>query len=650
MNALDQKRSNQVLASNDLVTLREYGRRRSRKTLGTAILLAAIGLASPPTTASAQWKSNPEFCNANTDETPFLMIPVGGGVVAIDQALNIFTLDSHGYLVDQQALKADFSPMPGSSVSNVVGCSLGSDRFAIACTVTSSASPNPAIRLIQYHASPKQDHFTFDFDTSNFPLEVGIATKLAIAPNVTDAANGTVDGVVLAWRFHGAKLLNSSLGLYAQLDEVRQQAIHGDATLTWGGSNATDGLLVCSTGAIFDAAMNCAPSVVSDGNGRAIVTYCVRSDGSSITDDPADSRVHWTTKRDSDSMATILFDCEVPGQSGSSPGDCLVTGDGSGGAFYAYSNDVALGQQVSGTNLMRARVSFNGGVKEGYPFWTSAVSPKTRPLAIAPTRHQSFAILYRDLTAMHTIAFGASTGLPGLWTHWVQGASGDNSDQAAGTLGPSYLAFAWTSTERVGASGLDEVDGHAMWPTSQEAIIVNLDGDAPSEPRIVATTINCGTYPAGFIVGWRDHDQYQAERVNDIGEMASPCVGDMIDYGDGTGGVGGIAPKLHGTGYPALGTTINLTISNGASFAPCVLLIGFAPASLPILGGTLNVAPPFLSTMLPLGPMGDISLLIALPNDPSLTGFSAYMQGLVLDQAAIHGVSMTQGLKLTIGE
>ena len=120
------------------------------------------------------------------------------------------------------------------------------------------------------------------------------------------------------------------------------------------------------------------------------------------------------------------------------------------------------------------------------------------------------------------------------------------------------------------------------------------------------------------------------------------------NYGPGHPGTNGI-PSLTSSANPVIGTAPNLLLGNSAN-APTFggLLFGFstAAASTP-WGGTALLQP--LSSVGLAVPQGGAQFPFSLPNDPTLCGFVVYVQGVLLDAGASHGIAFTSGLAYSIG-
>jgi hypothetical protein len=128
-------------------------------------------------------------------------------------------------------------------------------------------------------------------------------------------------------------------------------------------------------------------------------------------------------------------------------------------------------------------------------------------------------------------------------------------------------------------------------------------------------------------------------------------------YGTGLAGSGGIRPRLTVTGHPILGAPFRVAIDSGRGGAAASLWFTFGrgDASIPVLGGTVLVAPPHITLPLGLGgPLGvpgqgSLSFTTALGPDPSLHGLRLNLQAFVADPAAPYGVAMTGAVEVWFG-
>jgi hypothetical protein len=120
------------------------------------------------------------------------------------------------------------------------------------------------------------------------------------------------------------------------------------------------------------------------------------------------------------------------------------------------------------------------------------------------------------------------------------------------------------------------------------------------------------------------------------------------NYGAGHAGTFG-APTLWMSANPVLGTTPLVVLSNSATALTVgALFFGVAPASVPTPWGGTALVQPLVSAGLVLPPAGS-ALSLAIPNDPTLCGFTLYAQGVVVDAGASAGLAFTPGLALVLG-
>ncbi len=129
-----------------------------------------------------------------------------------------------------------------------------------------------------------------------------------------------------------------------------------------------------------------------------------------------------------------------------------------------------------------------------------------------------------------------------------------------------------------------------------------------------------------------------------------PCPGSAVLYGQGAAGTDGHVPATTLTGCPRAGETVFLHVTSGLGAANGALVVGSAPASIPVLGGTLLVTPLFsapitLGGAAGLGGAGTLSIPLSIA---ASTPVDWNFQALLLDAGAAQGVSMSNGLDLTI--
>jgi hypothetical protein len=460
----------------------------------SAALIGGLALSG---TAQAQWGSNPFATQSGAPNKPYVMIPLVDGVAVMQMipgsGVQTDRLNKFGRSISQSAVLTD--PLVMDTNGELVGCDLGGNKFALAYNLMNGDTRVAIINFNPYAPSEQQRYVS----APGFPMTIGSPGSgdsnayLAITPNVT--SNG-VDGVMLAWQY----IYGSG---HPQV-EVRQQGVReSNAQVVW--TAVSNGRLVWGPNA-YVPGLDDTPTIISDGAELAITTYRdwnVPGNG---------GRVHRTTKLDTSGLP--LWSLQVPGQVGTSPGECLVVPDGSGGAFYGYANDQGLAR----TDLMVAQVESLAT----QPYYTphsmsfansTPSSDRMRPLAAVATPGMAMFLAYRDLIAIRAIKFGNGAGLPIQATTFLQGATADNSEKGAGAMGSNDLAFMWTrSTGQVVTKALDYQTGAPVWsplPPSMQTVELDVNwpvlptdmntfqGTMPDQPQVLATE-------CGFTYGWYD--------------------------------------------------------------------------------------------------------------------------------------------------
>lgn len=113
------------------------------------------------------------------------------------------------------------------------------------------------------------------------------------------------------------------------------------------------------------------------------------------------------------------------------------------------------------------------------------------------------------------------------------------------------------------------------------------------------------------------------------------------------------APTIGMTGWPALGSPIDLWLDNAVRRQPVLLLLGDpVSAGIPLTIGTLwtTIHQSFLTaTVTESSPfVGGVSMTLQIPNDPALSGVVAAFQWGIADPLAADGIAHTAAVGLTV--
>jgi hypothetical protein len=143
-----------------------------------------------------------------------------------------------------------------------------------------------------------------------------------------------------------------------------------------------------------------------------------------------------------------------------------------------------------------------------------------------------------------------------------------------------------------------------------------------------------------------------ADRILDA---TLPACDAIVSYGNGLAGTGGFVPQLSMSGgVPALDNDdFAFELQNGRGGAQAFLMVGFAPASIPSLGGTVLVAPQnamFASVTLGggIGVGGAGSLQVPAMLVPDLVGLEFYSQFFVRDPLATQGWAFSNAVAFRV--
>jgi hypothetical protein len=458
-------------------------------------LLACLAFDAP---VLSQWGSNPQVA-AYFDE-PCVMVPIGRSVAAIRMVdslgFEIRTLDDDGVSKLPWFMWAE-DDMDTSG--EWAGCSLDENTFAL--TYLKEESNHMVLRIVVLSWDPvlrtvsSVQSYPRTVAEENTGAGFGFGfSHLAMTPNLINGATA-VDGALVSWRCQDA----------SGDHQIRQQGVRLSGSRIWDGF---DSGVVAFTYAGPGGPST--PTIVSDGYGLAIITANDYEDVNLLS--------HYSSKVDLDGQ--VLWSKKLPGQHVEgqiclAPGDCMVTRDGEGGAFYCYANERYQDVPVDlwQTFLIAAQIDVNGVAHLTTFLQCDLDTTLLRPLAVVATPDHTVAIAFRDLVGTRSVCYGSAVGsdpcseLPYQWSAFLSGATHDNSEAADGVMGPlacsDSLAFVWTRYGTLITKALSYSDGHPLWsPNGIVEVPVNTGGgNLPKRPRVFPTR---GSWGSGYIYGWYD--------------------------------------------------------------------------------------------------------------------------------------------------
>ncbi len=125
-------------------------------------------------------------------------------------------------------------------------------------------------------------------------------------------------------------------------------------------------------------------------------------------------------------------------------------------------------------------------------------------------------------------------------------------------------------------------------------------------------------------------------------------------YGSGLAGSGGETPLIGSPpgAFATVGSTnFSADLANALPNANVILLVGFAPDSIPYAGGQILIAVggPLILIPATTNGLGRTSLPFLIPGNPAFAGVHVYCQWVADDPGAVLGKSMTAALDVLIG-
>lgn len=132
------------------------------------------------------------------------------------------------------------------------------------------------------------------------------------------------------------------------------------------------------------------------------------------------------------------------------------------------------------------------------------------------------------------------------------------------------------------------------------------------------------------------------------------CTGNDLHYGAGLAGSGNIVPTLS-VGCALVSEQVIVDVDQALGGTIGCMFFGEVKTSYPVFGGTLLAVPLVVETHVVQGTpgqpgAGSKSFTFSIPNDPTLSGRSIYLQSGYIDPGAPFGVSLTDGLEVVIGD
>lgn len=205
-------------------------------------------------------------------------------------------------------------------------------------------------------------------------------------------------------------------------------------------------------------------------------------------------------------------------------------------------------------------------------------------------------------------------------------------------------------TSNIGAPfGIASAGVARVYAAATGALINQFNGSSPGEQLGTSVALGrvSGSLLGDVLLGVPGLDTSTAN-VGGVHQVpARDCASSLSSYGVGLAGTFG-TPQLSLTGEPLQGLPVGLALTN-TSGGPTTawLFLGASPASIPVKGGTLLLAP-FKILSVPMSGAA-LTLFPELPIDASLCNVSLYLQGLVVDPGAPNGVAFSKALEFQVG-
>jgi hypothetical protein len=231
-------------------------------------------------------------------------------------------------------------------------------------------------------------------------------------------------------------------------------------------------------------------------------------------------------------------------------------------------------------------------------------------------------------------------------SNWIRSPQ-INCSQASGSI----LAFKrWLSVE---ASQFDraaiKVNGAQVWlnPTSNITdtqwtdfeVDISAQADHNSAVQLEWSLVTDGGLELG---GWAFDDV----TIKSFEASPTTCLGSV--YGSGLAGLNGVPVLDSGSEPLQVGNaSFQLKLKNARANSLCWFAVGFSAANVPVVGGTLLVAPS-LTFARTTDVYGQASASLALPSDPGLSGLPCFFQAVVSDPSAAQGFAFSAGLQGSI--